>query len=126
MIETDQCGLRIREAGVLFGMFNVVHEVHSTRGDLTYAAADANEIVVTRGLTVPHPQIGHDQPDPGRLKLAITEARLAQMLGPGNIQPDDVPCVIHDAHLVSLGVVDTYGGDGFNQGQVHRELGGGR
>ena len=122
VIEADQCGLRIREAGAVFGMLDIVDKIHSARCDLTYPAADADEIIVPRGVTVAQPQIGHDQPNSGRLKFAIAEARLAQVFGPGDVQPDDVPRMVHDAHLVGFGIIDAYGGDGFGQRQAHMGL----
>ena len=43
---------------------------------------------------------------PARLELAVARAAPPQVLGSGDIEPDQIAGVIGDAHLVGLGVID--------------------
>jgi len=89
-------------------MLDGVSELHPPRGHVPHPAADPDGIIIPGGLAIADRNVTHCKAEPVDLEIAITHAAPAKVLGASNVQPDQVPGVVHHSHLVGLGVVDPH------------------
>jgi hypothetical protein len=83
-----------------------VAELDAPGGGLPHPAADAYRVVVPGGLAVTDRGLADHQPEARGLELPIAHAVQAQVFRSRDVQPDQVAGMVHDAHLVGLGVID--------------------
>lgn len=119
LIEAHESRLRVSHMLAAFHPFQAISKDDSSGRRFHHPAADADLVIVTNGSAVSDLQVGDHQAGAARLQLAIAEPGLAQMLRTGDVQPDDVPGVVHHAHLIGFRVVHPDGGDGFCRATLH-------
>ena len=103
----------------------VVHgvaEVYPSGREVAHPAADPHPVVVAGGQEVAQGDLADRRAETGLLQVAVTHPGQANVLGAGDVEPDQVAGVVHHTHLIGLGVVHPHerlryvGGD---RGRLH-------
>src|SRR5688572_4761959 len=88
-----------------FRPFDRIPEDHPPRGQIPHPAAHSNHIIIARGLAVTDVNVGHGKIRPLLFQLLVGHAVRPQVLRAGHVHPDQIIRVIHEPHLIGLGVV---------------------
>ena len=104
-VERQQGGRRGDQQPSVVRMLDHIAELDPPGRDVPDPAADPDRIVEAGRLPVADGHLAHGEPEAGGLELAIARPALPQVLGAGDVEPDQIPGVVDDAHLVGLGVV---------------------
>lgn len=74
---------------------------------------DFDLVVITRGAQIAAVDFGDSEQDSVlAFEIAIAETGLAAVIDTGHFHPNEVVGVVHDTHLVSLGIAYANSGDG--------------
>ena len=84
-----------------------VVECDATRAHLGKRRANANHVVVASGGMEARGQLRDCQPDAGAFHVSVAHPARADEIRPPHLAPDQIVGVIHDAHLIRLGVANT-------------------
>jgi hypothetical protein len=90
---------------VVVRLLEGVAEVDPPGGEVAHPAADPDPVIVACGLPEPDGDLADRQPQTSLLQLAVAHAGEAEVLGAGDVEPDQVAGVVDDSHLVGLGIV---------------------
>lgn len=101
--ETGECG---REQQLVLYPLDHIAEAHAAGRRLTNPATHPHQIVVSRRLAVAQRRFVDREAVAPFLELSVAQPRVAKVFGAGDVQPDEIARVIHDAHLVGLGIID--------------------
>lgn len=86
-------------------MLDSVPEGDPARRDLAHPTADSDQVVVASRLAIAYVNVAHHQSEPRLLQLTVGDAGTPQQLAARDVEPDQVPRVIDQAHLIGLGIV---------------------
>jgi len=84
-----------------------VVECDATRAHLGKRRANANHVVVASGGMEACGQLGDCQPHACTFHVGVAHSARANEICPAHLAPNQIICVIHDAHLIRLGVANT-------------------
>ena len=87
-------------------MLDRVPEFDPPAGQGPNPATDADRVVEARRLPESDRHIRDGQAPPFRFEIAVADPIQPQMLGPRDVEPDEIAGVVDDPHLIGLGIVD--------------------